>query len=182
MQVDASNGAIGANAFMTPSTEVPMDSSFGRNLPRRARTFLVLACATALTAIAASAGTAVAATCRTRAHAYITVGSTMYWSGYEDDPVNVPTWNTFDGELHKVGGNGIKPGTQITFRAYKKGTQEEIALSSRYSRTAGDNCVANEAGPFKVTAPPGEYEIVALFFGGNTGAGYNRTIVNVVVR
>jgi hypothetical protein len=30
-------------------------------------------------------------------------------------------------------------------------------------QAAGDNCVANEKGPYPVTAPPGVYRIVATY-------------------
>ena len=47
-------------------------------------------------------------------------------------------------QFFNVGGNGIRPGTSITFNVWNRDTWS--FAGSVQSRTAGSNCVANEVG------------------------------------
>jgi hypothetical protein len=155
----------------------------------RALTAGLLACAAVVTAgLVVGAAPAQAALCATKGHAYLTQPGRVYFSGYNGDKsLGVPRIVATQGELFRLGGNGINPfpiygRADITWRAEKMlGPDPTLdsgqidffpGVGSYHSVWAKDNCVVHEEGPFPVTAPPGLYRIWAIYNSGNhPGAG-----------
>ena len=126
----------------------------------------------AITASLAVATPAQAASCVTRGHAYVhPLSGGLYFSGYEGDgSVGIPTWYTFRGDRFQLGGNGIKPGTQIRWTAYDTVFGNAFPIVPSVTAAAGSNCVVRqEANTYIVTAVPGFYFIVAEYTAGNSG-------------
>jgi hypothetical protein len=77
----------------------------------RALTAGLLACAAVVAAgLVVGATPAQAATCATEGHAYLTQPGKVYFSGYNGDTrFGVPRITATQGELFRLGGNGINP-------------------------------------------------------------------------
>jgi hypothetical protein len=119
----------------------------------RALSMFACAVATAATMTVATADAASAATCRTRGHAYMTQPGRVHFSGFEgDQSLGIPRVLVVRGDLVRFGGNGIRPGTNITF-----GTSIQFTPNGQefQTRKAGSNCVVNESAAAPITAPPG---------------------------
>ncbi|MFE0102515.1 hypothetical protein [Streptomyces sp. NPDC059009] len=123
------------------------------------RLFLTLALVVtaALGTVTATASSAAAATCRTLGHAYNIFNGGVYFSGYEGDQrFGVQRITMARGARYELGGNGIKPGTSITFEAVGPATYFQTV------GTAGSNCVVNQR-PFFQGGLPGEYRLFATY-------------------
>ncbi|WP_214105161.1 hypothetical protein [Acrocarpospora catenulata] len=144
---------------------------------------LALALATA-SGTALSATPASAAVCATLGHAYFIYPADgfNYMSGFENDKrYGVPTIFAFRGSFFQVGGNGIKPGTPITFTAV---TGMFGANSGAVTTNAGGNCVVNQVpNAFAIgNVPNGTYTVRATYRAGNSGAFIvNEPVVRVAV-
>jgi hypothetical protein len=145
---------------------------------RRLRAFTagLLACAAVVTAgLVVGATPAQAAPCVTEGHAYLTQPGRVYFSGYNGDKsLGVPRITAVQGELFRIGGNGINPfpiygRPNITWTATGPDGFIDFFPGVRHysSIWAQDNCVVHEEGPFPVTAPPGLYQIFATYTSGN---------------
>jgi len=142
----------------------------------RALTAALLTGAVVVTAgLVVGATPAQAATCVTEGHAYLTQPGKVYFSGYNgDNTLGRPRIIAFQGELFRLGGNGINPypskGT-VDIRWKAAGPAGYIdffpGVPTYHSLWAHDNCVVHEEGPFPVTAPPGTYRIYAFYTSGN---------------
>lgn len=116
-----------------------------------------------------------AATCATEGHAYLTQPGKVYFSGYNGDQrFGRPRIVAFQGELFRLGGNGINPypnqgRPDITWKATGPTGFIDFfpGVPEYHSFWARDNCVVHEEGPFPVTAPPGTYRIYAFYTPGN---------------
>ena len=128
----------------------------------------------------ASASAATNATCRTQSQAYLISlpSGTPHWSGFDGDTTNpgIGVWTTRDGEKYQLGGNGLKPGTTVTWSAKNHFTGQPLDFGAQWNRTVGSNCVLNQgpSGGISVTAPPGTYDLSATYTGGNTGVTYTQ--------
>jgi hypothetical protein len=142
----------------------------------RALTAGLLACAAVATAgLVAGATPAQAAPCATEGHAYLTQPGRVIFSGYNGDKrFGLPRITAAQGELFRIGGNGINPypiygRPNITWSATGPTGFIDFLPGVRNYRSiwAQDNCVVHEEGPFPVTAPPGTYRIYATYTSGN---------------
>ena len=132
--------------------------------------------------------------CHTFGHVYLTQPGRVYFSGYEGNQQNgIPTVVASQGELFRLGGNGIQEGTTIRFFAQRfpgpgqeSGTPINFLIGSRnyVTQPARENCVVNEEGPYRLTAPsPGRYRVFAEYTSGNTidpATGQEKQIFDVV--
>lgn len=152
--------------------------------------------AAALTGLS-SAAPAQAATCVTEGHAYLTQPGFVYFSGYNGDrSLGVPRLIVEQGERFSYGGNGIGPSAldgvrEINWQAARiSGLGGEVIGQINFlngqevdDQAAGDNCVANEKGPFPVMAPPGFYLIQASYTPGkHPGMFVRDRVVELEVR
>ena len=102
-------------------------------------------------------------------------GKARSFPGYEGDQrFGVPTLSYVQGtQSFRLGGNGIRPGSQIIFFAVNTDTGVAAGLVNpgyNYNtRGAGSNCVVNEEGPFVFALQPGNDRIQAAYIGGNSG-------------
>jgi hypothetical protein len=150
----------------------------------------VVASMAAVTAFAVIGASAASATtfCNTPGHAYVTQPGRAYFSGYEGDQrFGVPTLSYVQGtQSFRLGGNGIRPGSQIIFFAVNTDTGEAAGLVTpgyNYNtRGAGSNCVVNEEGPFVFALQPGNYQVKAAYLAGNSGQFVVDTVTNVQVQ
>jgi len=135
---------------------------------------LALLVGTTVGGLVVGASPASAAVCATRGHTYLTQPATRsaYFSGFEgDQSLGVPTVNLTSGEWSSfnTGGNGIRPGTSITFNLWRTdgGTRFVRGIQTR---NAGSNCVVNEqrAGILDYL-DAGQYVLTTNYFAGNTG-------------
>jgi len=142
----------------------------------RALTAGLLAGAAVLTAgLVVGATPAQAATCATEGHAYLTQPGKVYFSGYNGDSrFGLPRITAAQGELFRLGGNGINPypvngRADIRWKAAGPGGFIDFfpGVPLYHTLWAHDNCVVHEEGPFPVTAPPGTYRIYAFYTSGN---------------
>src|SRR5262249_47312022 len=79
---------------------------------------------------------------------------------------------TAGGFSFKLGGNGILPGSRISFQAWNRITGQVLEFvrgrGSTYTTSpAHSNCVVNEEGSYSLSLPPGPYRIQAVYFPGN---------------
>ncbi len=121
--------------------------------------------------------------CATPGHAYLTQPGRVIFSGFDgNQQFGVPTTTYAQGtQFFNVGGNGIKPGTSITFNVWNRDTWS--FAGSVQSRTAGSNCVANEVGTSVFTTlDPGNYQVHALYTGGNAGRAIYDVVTNLDVQ
>jgi len=128
-----------------------------------------------------AAAPAQAATCATEGHAYLTQPGKAYFSGFNGDrSLGVPHVTVYQGERFRYGGNGINPfprygDTGIVWAAaeidrFGGDVTGQINFLDGFETSyqpARDNCVANELGPYPVTAPTGFYLIRAIYTPGN---------------
>jgi hypothetical protein len=158
---------------------------------RRVRTLfsLVIVMAAVSTALVASGvSPASAATCRTPGMAYLTQPGAVYFSGYDGDQrfgvPRITAVSSFSGNF-RFGGNGIAPGTRITFRAEDLYTLTPVDILpgtlTLTTPAAGSNCVVNEIGPYEVAASTGLYRITATYTSGNKGVGVIDQVVDIMV-
>jgi hypothetical protein len=158
-----------------------------RALVASATVFASLAIVAALAVIGASPASATTI-CNTPGHAYVTQPGTAFFSGYEGDQrFGVPTLSYVQGtQSFRLGGNGIRPGSQIVFFAINTDTGAAAGLVNpgfNYNtRGAGSNCVVNEEGPFVFALQPGNYRIQAAYIGGNSGQFVVDVVTNVQVQ
>jgi hypothetical protein len=134
------------------------------------------------------ASPASAAGCATRGHVYLTQPATRsyFFSGFEgDQSVGLQTINLTSGQWSSfnTGGNGIRPGTSITFNLWRTdgGTRFVKGIQTR---NAGSNCVVNEqrAGVLDYL-DAGQYVVTANYFAGNTGQFIsNEWVVQIAVQ
>jgi hypothetical protein len=143
-----------------------------RPLRRATALFAALIAAAALAAVLAPAAAQAANRCATDGHAYITRPGGFFFSGFNGDQrFGIPTTTVSTEQSLKLGGNGILPGSRITFQAWNRanGTVLEftrgrgLAYSTNGARS---NCVVNEES-FRLSLPPGEYRIQAIYNPGN---------------
>ena len=120
-----------------------------------------------------NAAPASAAGCATRGHAYLTVPVLRQYifSGYEgDQSVGLRTVNIDTGQTSSyvnTGGNGIRPGTSVTFNLFRT---DGSFVRGIQTRTAGSNCVVNEQRATILDfLNPGQYVLTANYFAGNSG-------------
>lgn len=170
---------------------------------RRARAAGLLVCAavvaTGLTVVGATPAQAYA--CATEGHAYLTQpGGQVHFSGYNGDQrFGVPSIVVSQGQPLSVGGNGIYPFFAngrfgIGWRAEKwtgpgpgnfsLGSINFFPNVALYeTRSAYDNCVVHEQGPFPVAAPVGHYRIFANYTPGKhfPGEGVTDVVADVEV-
>jgi hypothetical protein len=132
--------------------------------------------------------------CHTFGHVYLTQPGRVYFSGYEGNQQNgIPMVVASQGELFRLGGNGLQEGTTIRFFAQRvpgpgqeSGTPINFLTGSRdyVTQPARENCVVNEEGPYRLTAPtPGRYRVFAEYTSGNTidpVTGQERKVFDVV--
>jgi hypothetical protein len=135
----------------------------------------------------AAASPASAATCATRGHAYLTEPATRSYifSGFEgDQSLGVPTRTITARQPSSLntGGNGIRPGTSVTFNLWRTDGGTTFVRGIQ-TRTAGSNCVVNEQGARVLDyLDPGQYVVTANYFAGNTGQFIsNEWVVQLVV-
>jgi len=120
-------------------------------------------------------------TCLTHGAAYLTRSGTVLVSGLNGDRRwGIPTVVVRQGDQFRVGGNGIQPAepgvasspTRITFSSFTMDSSFEFPTGEidflpniRDYRTqpTQPNCVVHEEGPFRVTAPPGNYRVTATY-------------------
>ena len=156
---------------------------------------LVAALAAVATVLVAGASPAAADVCSNDVlgHAYLTQPGSVYFSGYNGDQrFGIRTVVVEQGEQFRVGGNGIKAATEISFLATKSDGSGINFLNNVHeyeTQPARDNCVVHEEGPYRVTAPPGLYRITATYAprnsavpGGPPPTGVVDQVVNVEVR
>lgn len=155
----------------------------------RALTAGLLACAAVVTAgLVVGATPAQAALCVTEGHAYLTQPGKVYFSGYNGNKsLGVPRIVATQGELFRLGGNGINPfpiygRADITWSASGPAGFIDFfpGVRNYHSVWAKDNCVVHEEGPFPVTAPPGLYQIFAIYNSGNRPPGAANVVLDEV--
>lgn len=146
-------------------------------------------------------------TCPTYGAAYLTTGSgRVLVSGLNGDQRwTIPTFFVRQGEQFRVGGNGIQPAepgvasapTRITFQSGGIDSSFEFptgdidflpGIRNYVTQPTRENCVVHEEGPFRVTAPPGNYRVTAtykaaesLFEGAAEPVNVVDQVVNIVV-
>jgi hypothetical protein len=152
-----------------------------RRVARVVVTLVVLAVASVVGFAGASPANA-ATPCATRGHAYLTQPATgqYIFSDFEGDrSLGIPTLNLTAGQLSSfnTGGNGIRPGTSITFNLWNLDNGVTFVRGTQ-TRTAGGNCVVNEQGARLLDhLAPGQYVVTANYFAGNTGQFINSEYV-----
>src|SRR5262245_11482134 len=137
----------------------------------------------------ATASPASAASCATRGHAYLTVPVLRQYifSGYEADySVGVRTVNIDTGQTSSyvnTGGNGIRPGTSVTFNLFRTDGGTTFVKGIQ-TRTANSSCVVNEQRATVLDGlDPGQYVLTATYFAGNSGAYIsNESVVLISVQ
>lgn len=116
--------------------------------------------------------------CQTDAHVYVVLNRVPYFSGYEGtESLGVPTMYVSYGTRVTLGGNGIKPGTTVSFKFYDANTLAQVGSGT--SRTAGSNCVANENG-YTINFASGRYLARATYTSGNSGNTYTEHRVTFI--
>jgi len=159
-----------------------------RTHPRRLRRLAgVVAGLSAMAAVlVAGSSPAQALTCVTPGHAYVTAPGVVFFSGYNgDERFGVPRVVVQQGDRVRVGGNGIKPGTDIAFRAVRSDGRIFNFFPGQLdylTAPARDNCVVHEEGPFEIVAPPGMYRVVGVYQPGNQPIGVTDPVVDFEVR
>jgi hypothetical protein len=97
----------------------------------------------------------------------------VLFSGFNGDQrFGIPTVDVAQGFSFKLGGNGILPGSRISFQAWNRNTGQVLEFVRGRGLTyttngARSNCVVNEEGSHSLSLPPGEYRIQAVYFPGN---------------
>jgi hypothetical protein len=129
----------------------------------------------AASGVALTSGAASAAVCVTAGHAYFIkpISGPNYMSGFEGDQrYGVPTVTALRGDGFELGGNGIKPGTRITFTAV---SGMFGASNSLVTSTAASNCVVDQTRNRAAIGnlPNGTYTLFASYTGGNSGRFVN---------
>jgi hypothetical protein len=124
-------------------------------------TGLLLAVATTAVLIGiAGVAPAAAATCRTIGHVYVNGGLVKT----QFDPIEGPVGDLVVpfGSVIKLGGNGMRPGENPFWAAYREIDGAHMPKNLAGNR-AGDNCVANEK-TFLVDLPRGTYIVRAWYY------------------
>lgn len=107
-------------------------------------------------------------------HAYLTQPGELYFSGFDGDQrFGIPTFDVVRGERFRVGANGVRPNSGISFTATNTATGALVDLFSTGNPGQGfvsgsqSNCVVHESGEFTVNLPDGRYRVVAVYQSGN---------------
>jgi len=149
----------------------------------------LVASLTGVAAVGAVAASPAGATtyCNTPGHAYLTQPGRAFFSGYEgNQQFGVPTVSYVQNtQSFRLGGNGIRPGSQIVFYAVNtdNGAWAGLVNGTNFNtRGAGSNCVVNEQGPFIFSLSPGNYRVMAAYLAGNSGQYIQDVVANVQVQ
>jgi len=150
-----------------------MSRVFKRALAATAAVVASLA-AVAVVGLAGASPASASTLCNTSGHAYLTQPGVAYFSGYEgNQQFGVPTVSYVQNtQSFRLGGNGIRPGSQIVFYAVNTDTGAWTGLvngTNYNTRGARSNCVVNEEGPFLFSLSPGNYRVMAAYLAGNSG-------------
>ena len=143
--------------------------------------------AVAAVGIVSSSPASASTVCRTLGHTYLTQnGGAFVTFGNNVLFGSTPSTSFVQGNMgYRFGGNGIQPGTQITFYAVNTDTGAWAGLvngGNYTTRGAGSNCVVNEEGPFTISLPPGNYRVMAQWIAGQTGNFFSDAVVDFHVQ
>jgi hypothetical protein len=141
IEVDAATGVRGESPSPFSEGVSSVTLHAGPRPLRRALSLIACTAAVAATVTVGAAAPASAQTgygCRTAGHAYLTQPGHVYFSGYENDQrFGIPTVNAVRGDTFRLGGNGLQPGTPLTFQAVNVDTRESIDVVAGQSNPRG---------------------------------------------